>query len=103
VLLGVAGILLHRRMHGLGLRPVIRSYAVFLLALLPAAVVGVILDLLLGAFGTGFAVGGLAQGIVSVAVIGGVMGIVYVIALALLRAPELREFATPIVRRLRRR
>jgi putative peptidoglycan lipid II flippase len=103
ILLAVAALLLSRRMHGLGILPVARAYGVFVIALVPAAVVGVGLDILLGAFGSGFAVAGLAQGIVSIALVGGVMGIFYVGALALLRAPELREFAGPILRRIRKR
>jgi len=103
ILLAVAAILLQRRMHGLGLRPVVRAYTVFLVAMIPAAAVGVGLDFLLGAFGTGFAVAGTAQGILSVALIGAVMGIVYIAALALMRSPELKELISPVIRRVRGR
>ncbi|HEY4270301.1 MAG TPA: murein biosynthesis integral membrane protein MurJ [Galbitalea sp.] len=103
ILLAVAALLLSRRMHGLGLAPVARAYGVFIIALVPAAGVGVCLDILLGAFGSGFAVAGLLQSVLSVALIGGVMGLVYIGMLALLRAPELQDFAGPVLRRLRRR
>jgi putative peptidoglycan lipid II flippase len=102
-LVAVAAILLRRRMHGLGSGPVLRSYLVFLVALIPAAAAGVGLDFALGAFSAGFAVSGLLPAIVSVAAIGVSMAVVYFCVLALLRAPELRELTAPIARRLRPR
>jgi putative peptidoglycan lipid II flippase len=98
----VAATLLRRRIHRIGARRILKSYGVFLLALLPAAAVGVALDGALGAFNGGFAVSGVAAAVLSIAVIGGVMALVYGGMLVLLRAPELRDLAAPIVRRIRR-
>lgn len=103
VLMVVAGVLLRRRIHRLGTGSVARSYLVFLIALLPAAAVGVGLDLALGAFGAGYAVSGIVPSILSIAAIGTSMALVYFGVLALLRAPELRELAAPALRRLRPR
>ena len=100
-LVAAAALLLRRRMKRLGSTDVIRSYLRFLLALIPAAAVGVGLDAILGAFGDGFAVSGVFAGVVSVAAVGAGMAIVYLGALALLRAPELTDLARPVLRRLR--
>jgi putative peptidoglycan lipid II flippase len=100
-LLLVAALLLRRRMQRLGTGSVARAYVVFLIALVPAAAAGIGLDFALGAFSGGFALSGIAQAIVSVAAIGAVMAIVYLAVLALLRSPELRELAAPVLRRLR--
>ncbi|HEY1531780.1 MAG TPA: murein biosynthesis integral membrane protein MurJ [Galbitalea sp.] len=100
-LVTLAALLLRRRIHGLGAAPVARSYLVFVLALVPAAAAGVALDLALGALSGGFAVAGILQSVVSIAVIGIAMVVVYFGALALLRAPELRELTAPVLRRLR--
>jgi putative peptidoglycan lipid II flippase len=101
-LMAVAAILLSRRLNGLGGAPVVRSYATFVLALVPASVVGVGLDFLLGVFAGGFGVSGRFTGIVTVILIGAVMGIVYIATLALLRSSDLRELSSPILRRLKR-
>ena len=101
VLVVVAAFLLRRRMHSLGTRAVARSYLVFLIALLPAAAVGVGLDFALGAFSGGFAISGILAAIVSVAAIGAAMAVVYFGVLALLGSPELRELTAPVLRRLR--
>ncbi|MDQ1546279.1 MAG: putative peptidoglycan lipid flippase [Actinomycetota bacterium] len=101
VLLLVAALLLRRRMHRLGTGSVARAYVLFLIALVPAAAAGVGLDFALGAFSGGFAQSGITQAIVSVAAIGAGMAVVYVAVLALLRSPELRELAAPVLRRLR--
>jgi putative peptidoglycan lipid II flippase len=100
-LVAAAAILLRRRMKRLGSGGVIRSYVRFLVALVPAAAAGVGLDAALGAFGDGFAVSGVFAAVVSVAAVGAGMAIVYLAALALLRAPELTDLAGPILRRLR--
>ncbi len=97
----LAAILLSRRMNGLGARPVVRSYLMYCVALVPATIVGVLLDWLLGAFGDGFAVSGVIPAVISVAVIGAGMGVVYVGVLAALRVPELKELTAPLLRRLR--
>ena len=100
-LLLVAALLLRRRMHRLGTGSVARSYAVFLVALVPAAAAGIGLDFALGVFSSGFALSGIPQAIVSVAAIGAAMAVVYLGALALLRSPELKELSGPVLRRLR--
>jgi putative peptidoglycan lipid II flippase len=102
-LVTLAALLLRHRIHGLGAAPIARSYLVFLLALLPAAAVGVGLDFALGALSGGFAVAGILQSVVSVAAIGAAMAVVYFAALTLLRAPELKDLTGPILARLRGR
>jgi putative peptidoglycan lipid II flippase len=100
----VAAVFLRRRLGRIDATRILRSYAVFLLAALPAAAVGVALLLALG--GTtqgGFAVAGIPTAIVSMAVIGAAMALVYAGVLVALRNPELGEIIRPIVRRLRRR
>jgi putative peptidoglycan lipid II flippase len=99
----VAVILLRRRIGGLGGRAIVRSYAKYLLALVPTAIVGVGLDAALGAFSGGFSVSGVGAAIVSIAVIAGIMALVYAFALALLRTDEFRDFISPVVRRIRHR
>ncbi|HEY5319648.1 MAG TPA: murein biosynthesis integral membrane protein MurJ [Galbitalea sp.] len=98
----LAAVLLKRRIGHLGTWVVIRSYLVFLLALIPASAAGVGLDVALGAFRGGFAVSSIPTAVVSLIVIGTAMAIVYFAALALLRAPEFTALAQPIYRRLRR-
>jgi putative peptidoglycan lipid II flippase len=59
---------------------------------------------LLGGIGDGaFPVSGPVGGVVSMAVAGASMALVYLGILWLTRNPELRAFATPITARLRRR
>ena len=79
-----------------------RAFGVFLLALVPASVVGIALDAALGAFSGGFATSGIFGGIVSMALVGAGMAVIYFGALAVLRAPELNDLAAPVLRRLRR-
>jgi putative peptidoglycan lipid II flippase len=102
ITLVIAAVLLRRRLGHLGLGGAARAYAVFLLALVPAAGVGIGLDLAFGAFRDGFAVSNIASAILSIVVIGGVMAVVYFVALAALRSPDLRDFIAPVVRRIRR-
>jgi putative peptidoglycan lipid II flippase len=102
ITLVIAAVLLRRRLGRLGLGAAARAYAIFLLALVPAAAAGIGLDLLLGAFRGGFAVSGIASAIVSIVVIGGAMAVVYFFALAALRSPDLRDFIAPVARRIRR-
>ena len=91
-----------RRIGNIGTWVVLRSYLVFLLALIPASAAGVGLDVALGAFRGGFAVASIPTAVVSLIAIGTAMAIVYFAALALLRAPEFTALAQPIYRRLRR-
>jgi putative peptidoglycan lipid II flippase len=97
----LAALLLRRRMTRLGVAPVAKAYLLFLIALVPTAAVGIGLDFALGAFSGGFALSGILPAVVSVAITGLVMVLVYLGVLGLLRAPELRDVAQPVLRRLR--
>ena len=100
----VAAIVLRRRLGRLDAGRILRRYATFALAALPAAAVGVVLLFALG--GTtqgGFAVASRISAVISMAVIGGVMGLVYAGVLVAFRNPELGEIVRPLVRRLRGR
>jgi len=99
----VAAVILNRRLGGIDVRRVLRSYGVYLLAALPAAAAGVALLLALGGTSEGgFAVASKLTAVLSMAIIGGVMGLVYLGVLALLKNPELRSVTTPVLARLRR-
>jgi len=100
----VAAILLRRRLGRLDAGRIVRRYAIFALASLPSAAVGVLLLFALG--GTtqdGFAVANWVSAILSMAVIGAAMGLVYAGVLVGFRNPELGEIVRPLVRRLRGR
>jgi putative peptidoglycan lipid II flippase len=100
----VAAIVLRRRLGRIDAARILRRYAVFLLAALPTAVVGALLASAMGATTQdGFAVAGWFTALVSMAVIGGVMALVYAGMLVAFRNPELGEIVRPIVRRLRGR
>ncbi len=100
----LAAVLLRRRMGTLGAWPVLRSYLVYLLALVPASAAGVGVNVLLGSFHSGgYGVSGIAEAVVTLLVIGAAMTIVYIAALAALRSPELRDVLGVLTRRLRRR
>ncbi|MCU1404224.1 MAG: putative peptidoglycan lipid flippase MurJ, partial [Glaciihabitans sp.] len=98
----LAAIILRRRLNGFGGRHVVRQYLVYLLATVPAAAAGLALAFATGAFTGGFAVSGIVPAILTMALVGAVMVLVYVVVLALLRTPELRDFLGPVVRRIRR-
>jgi putative peptidoglycan lipid II flippase len=99
----LAAILLRRRMGTLGAWPILRSYLVYLLALIPSSAAGVGVNVALGAFHAGgFAVSSVGTAVVSLLAIGAAMAIVYVATLALLRSPELRDVSGVLTRRLRR-
>jgi putative peptidoglycan lipid II flippase len=100
----VAGAVLRRRLGTIDATRIIKRYAVFLLASVPAAGVGVALLFALG--GTtkgGFAVSNPFTAFVSMALIGSVMAAVYFGVLVVLRNPELGAVVRPVVQRLRRR
>jgi putative peptidoglycan lipid II flippase len=101
--LAVAAWLLRRRLGTLdGTRVAVgfaRSFAALVLPLL--AGVGLLI-LLGGTVEGGFAVSGIFGAVISMAIIGIVMAVLYFGGLWLLRSPELRGFATPLVARLRR-
>ena len=104
VQLAAAALILNRRLGGIDARRVARSYALYLLACLPAAGVGVGLLFLMGAtVAGGFAVSSLFSALLSMAVIGSAMALVYLGVLWVMRVEELRAFAQPLLARLRRR
>ena len=99
-----AAVFLRRVLGSIDGRRVIRQHAVYLLASLPTAVVGVALLFAMG--GTtegGFAVSSALTAGVSLVVIGSAMAVVYFGALVALRNPELGAILKPIGQRLRRR
>ena len=100
----VAAIALRKRLGRVDGALIVRRYATFLLATVPAAAIGVALLFALG--GTtkgGFAVQTPFTAVVSMAVIGGAMALVYAGVLVALRNPELGEIVRPVVRRVRNR
>jgi putative peptidoglycan lipid II flippase len=100
----VAAIVLRRRLGRIDAARILRRYAVFLLAALPSGVVGALLASAMGATTQdGFAVANSFTALVSMAVIGGAMALVYAGVLVAFRNPELGEIVRPIVRRLRGR
>jgi putative peptidoglycan lipid II flippase len=102
--LGLAVFLLRRRLDLLDGRRIAAGLGRSLLALVAPVAVGLVLLVALG--GTvqgGFAVSSIIGAILTMAVIGLVMSLLYFGGLWLLRSPELRGFADPIVARLRRR
>ncbi|HET8896142.1 MAG TPA: murein biosynthesis integral membrane protein MurJ [Protaetiibacter sp.] len=99
----LAAWLLRRRLHTLDAARIARGFGRSFLALVLPLAAGIGLLVLLG--GTtegGFAVSGILGSVVSMAIIGAVMAVLYFAGLWLLRSPELRGFAEPLVSRLRR-
>lgn len=102
--LALAAWLLSRRLDGIEAGRITRSLLVYAGPAIVSAVVG--FGLLLAFGGTsegGFAVSGVAAAVISMAVIGSAMALVYFGILWLVRAPELRAFGEPLLARLRRR
>lgn len=99
----LAALMLRKRLGGIGASRGIRQYLVFLLAMVPAAGVGLAAVYWLGAFDGGFAVSGLLEALVTIAGVGMLMLAVYVAALAPFKTEELRDLTRPILLRLRRR
>ncbi len=86
----VAAVILRRRLGGGG-RGIVQRFGVFALTAIPAAAVGVGILALLGGFTVnGFATGGRVEGIVTTAIIGVGVILVFFGVLAATRAPELR-------------
>ncbi|MGI9824955.1 murein biosynthesis integral membrane protein MurJ [Agromyces sp. Marseille-Q5079] len=96
--------LLRRRIGPLDGRRVLVAFGRSALALVLPVIVGVgVLWALGGTSFDGFALSSVFGAIVSMAIIGAAMSAVYFGVLWLLRSPELRGFADPLVARLRRR
>jgi putative peptidoglycan lipid II flippase len=96
--------MLRGRLGGIDGGRMLRSYAAFAAAVVPAGVVGVLLLFAMG--GTtqgGFAIANHFTAAVSMVVIGGAMAVVYFGVLVALRNPELGAILRPVIRRLRRR
>jgi putative peptidoglycan lipid II flippase len=97
-------LVLRRRLGGLDGRRLVRRYAVYLLAALPALAAGYGVLALLGGFARGgFSTSGPAAELISVAAVGTASLIVYLLVVAAFRVPELRELAAPVARVARRR
>jgi putative peptidoglycan lipid II flippase len=96
--------LLRRRLGGIDGVRVVRRFAVYALATLPAAVVGLFVLWCLGGLApiglatTGFALSNKAAELVSVVVVSAITGLVYLGVLWLARVPELRELVGPLRR-----
>jgi len=100
----IAAVVLRRRIGSFDGRRVIRSYGIYLLAMIPTAAVGVGLVAWLGAFTDGgFAVANRWTALLSMGLVGGAMLLVYLVVLVAVRNPELRTLILPITTRLRRR
>jgi putative peptidoglycan lipid II flippase len=101
--LALATFLLRRRLGTLDGRRIFAGLGRSLFALLVPVAAGITLLIVLG--GTtqgGFAVSSIVGAVVTMAVIGASMAALYFAGLWLLRSPELRGFATPLIARLRR-
>lgn len=98
----LAAVMLRKRLDGMDAARVIRQYLVFLLAMVPAAPVGLLIVYLLGGFTGGFAVSGIVPAILTTAGAGTAMLAVYILALLPFRTPELRDFMAPLLMRARR-
>ncbi|MGX5697411.1 murein biosynthesis integral membrane protein MurJ [Agromyces soli] len=99
----LATFLLRRRIGTIDGWRITSSFVRYAIGAVPAVVVGFIALVLLGGISPeGFAMSGLIPALVSMTVIGVVMSAAYFATLWLIRTPELRGFAEPLVRRLRR-
>jgi putative peptidoglycan lipid II flippase len=95
----VAAGLLRRRLGGGG-GGLVRRFAVYALAAIPAAAAGIGVLALFGGFAAnGFATAGRVEGLVTTAAVGAASILVYVGVLAATRAPELRALSALVRRR----
>ena len=100
----IAAIVLRRRLVRLDAGPVVAQALWFVVAAVPAAAAGLGILYGLGWLGAGaFPVSGFLGGLVSMIIAGAGMAVVYAAVLLLARNEELRNFAGPILSRLRRR
>ncbi|MWV59328.1 murein biosynthesis integral membrane protein MurJ [Rathayibacter sp. VKM Ac-2754] len=99
----VAALLLRRRLGGRGGKRIVVRLLLCLLAAVPAGAAGFgVLVLLGGTRPGGFAVSGYLEPLVSMAAIGTAMAVVYFGVLWVMKVPELRAMAAPLLRRLGR-
>ncbi|MEI5584558.1 murein biosynthesis integral membrane protein MurJ, partial [Agromyces sp. CCNWLW208] len=97
-------LLLRRRLGSVGIRSVAVAFGRAMAALIPPAAAGVALVWWLGGFEEGgFAVSDRISALLSMALVGAVMAVLYIGCLWLMRSPELRALAAPVAARLRRR
>jgi putative peptidoglycan lipid II flippase len=99
-----AAVALRRRLGSIDAGRILRQYAVFLLAAVPATAAGVLSLFALG--GTtkgGFALANPGSAGTSMVLIAAAMTVVYLLVLIALRNPELGSILRPVIRRLRRR
>ena len=95
-----AGVVLSRRIGSLGAVSLLAAHGRFILAAIPATVVGLAVLAWLGGFGLdGFVTAGRFEAIVTMAVVGVAMLAVYLVALRLLRAGELRDLLGAVTKR----
>jgi putative peptidoglycan lipid II flippase len=108
VLALVTAALLRRRLGGIDGRRILRRFAVYAVAAVPAGMVGLAVLWALGGLAPiglptiGFVYANKAAELVSVVLVGGAAGAVYLGALAVARVPELRGLLSPLRRLLRR-
>ncbi|GGE96451.1 murein biosynthesis integral membrane protein MurJ [Mycetocola zhadangensis] len=98
-----AGILLRKRIRGLEMARIIRSLTIYTVAAIPAVLAGVVLLFVLGGYTDGWALSSVVSAVLTMALIGVVMLVLYLGALAAMRSEELRAAMAPVTRRLRRR
>jgi putative peptidoglycan lipid II flippase len=99
----LATFLLRRKIGTIDGWRITSSFVRYTIGAVPAVVLGFIALVLLGGISPdGFAMSGLIPALISMTVIGVVMSAAYFATLWLIRTPELRGFAEPLVRRLRR-
>lgn len=104
VQLAVALAFLRRRLGTLDGRRIAKAFVRALAALVLPVAAGIALLIALGGTDAdGFALSGIAPAIITMAIIGAVMAALYFAGLWLLRSPELRGFADPLISRFRRR
>lgn len=97
----LAVLLLRRRLGGTGGRRIVVRFGQYLLALMPTLAVGIAVMLLLAEAGD-FPVSDAPQAIVSMVIAGTIMAAVYFGVLWIMKVPELRTLAAPVLRRLGR-
>ncbi|NYD67836.1 murein biosynthesis integral membrane protein MurJ [Agromyces atrinae] len=100
----LAIILLRRRLGGMDLPGILASYLRYLLAVILPVIAGFIIFVAFGGLTEdSFALESRPSAIITMIVIGSAMSLLYVLGLWLVRSPEFRGFAEPVIRRLRRR